>query len=63
LQGSLKGKEQSKDLIHRWDDNIKRDREIVFSVWIGVIWLRIETGDYRNDSSGSTKDGEFDYGA
>jgi hypothetical protein len=30
-----------------WKDNIKMDlREIGFGVWIGFVWLRIETGGW-----------------
>jgi hypothetical protein len=29
---------------HRWEDSIKMDlREIGWRVWLGFIWLRIET--------------------
>jgi hypothetical protein len=30
---------------HRWEDNIKMDlQEVGRGPWIGLIWLRIETG-------------------
>jgi hypothetical protein len=42
-----------------WEDNIKTDlTEIVFGVWIGLIWLRIGTGG-GNEPSYFIKGGKF----
>jgi hypothetical protein len=44
----------------RWEDNIKMDLERLGVVaQTGLIWLRIGTGVYGDEPSGSIKCGEF----
>jgi hypothetical protein len=41
----LVGKPKGKRPRHRWEDNIKMGlQEVGCGVWIGLSWLRIETG-------------------
>jgi hypothetical protein len=60
LVGKPEGKRPLWRPRRRWEDNIKPDlQEVGCGVWIGLSWLRIETGECCNEPSGSIKCREF----
>ena len=59
LVGKPEGKKPFWRPRRRWEDNIKMDLQEVGGVETGWSWLRIGTGEYGNEPSGSIKCGEF----
>jgi hypothetical protein len=55
LMGMPEGKRPLGRQRRRWVDNIKMALREYGMVWIGLIWLRIETSEHGNKPSGSIK--------